>query len=137
MANDKATVTLYSGKTVTTNSSTVFVVYNDTSDDYTVYTGIKNAPSIDGTASAVESYAYCKSGKMATIMFVFVQNGSAIEDDSNSTLFLAKESVSNLIHDKDGRLLRVSGHRQRRGSDCQGRREPGQEPQRYVQELLR
>ena len=102
MANDKATVTLYSGKTVTTNSSTVFVVYNDTSDDYTVYTGIKNAPSIDGTASAVESYAYCKSGKMATIMFVFVQNGSAIEDDSNSTLFLAKESVSNLIHDKDG-----------------------------------
>ena len=102
MENDKATVTLYKGKTVTTNSSTVFVVYNDSSDDYTVYTGIKNAPSIDGTASNVESYAYCKSGKMATIMFVFVQDGSAIEDDSNSTLFLAKESVSNLIHDKDG-----------------------------------
>ena len=40
--------------------------------------------------------------KMATIMFVLVQDGSAIEDDSNSTLFLAKESVSNLIHDKDG-----------------------------------
>ena len=102
MENDKATVTLYKGKTVTTNSSTVFVVYNDSSDDYTVYTGIKNAPSIDGTASNVESYAYCKSGKMATIMFVFVQDGSAIEDDSNSTLFLAKDSVSNLIHDKDG-----------------------------------
>ena len=102
MQNDKATVTLYSGKTVTTNSSTVFVVYNDTSDDYTVYTGIKNAPSIDGSTTKVESYAYCKSGKMATIMFIFVQDGSAIEDDSNTTLFLAKESVSNLIHDKDG-----------------------------------
>ena len=104
MENDKATVTLYNGKTVTTNSSTVFVVYNDSSDDYTVYTGIKNAPSInkDTTKSNVESYAYCKSGKMATIMFVLVQDGSAIEDDSNSTLFLAKESVSNLIHDKDG-----------------------------------
>ena len=51
MENDKATVTLYSGKTVTTNSSTVFVVYNDTSDDYTVYTGIKNAPSIDGSTT--------------------------------------------------------------------------------------
>ena len=102
MENDKATVTLYSGKTVTTNSSTVFVVYNDTSDDYTVYTGIKNAPSIDGSTTKVESYAYCKSGKMATIMFIFVQDGSAIEDDSNTTLFLAKESVSNLIHDKDG-----------------------------------
>ena len=103
MANDKATVTLYDGKTVTTNSSTVFVVYNDTSDDYTVYTGIKNAPSISATSSAyVESYAYCKSGKMATIMFIFVQDGTIIEDDSNTTLFLAKESVSNLIHDKDG-----------------------------------
>ena len=104
MENDKATVTLYNGKTVTTNSSTVFVVYNDSSDDYTVYTGIKNAPSInkDTTKSNVESYAYCKSGKMATIMFIFVQDGSAIEDDSNTTLFLAKESVSNLIHDKDG-----------------------------------
>ena len=103
MANDKATVTLYDGKTVTTNSNTVFVVYNDTSDDYTVYTGIKNAPSITATSSAyVESYAYCKSGKMATIMFIFVQDGTIIEDDSNTTLFLAKESVSNLIHDKDG-----------------------------------
>ena len=103
MANDKATVTLYDGKTVTTNSNTVFVVYNDTSDDYTVYTGIKNAPSITATSSAyVESYAYCKSGKMATIMFIFVQDGTIIEDDSNTTLFLAKESVSNLIHDRDG-----------------------------------
>ena len=39
---------------------------------------------------------------MATIMFIFVQDGTIIEDDSNTTLFLAKESVSNLIHDKDG-----------------------------------
>ena len=39
---------------------------------------------------------------MATVMFIFVQDSSIIEDSSKDTLFLAKESVSNLIHDKDG-----------------------------------
>ena len=123
MTNDKAGVTLTSGtvytlsknssnvmvegttstKAVTTNSKTVFVVYDKSNDEYTAYTGIKNAPSITAAASKpVEVYAYCKSNNMATIMFLFVKDGTIIEDDNNSTLFLAKESVSNLIHDKDG-----------------------------------
>ncbi len=103
MKNDKAGITLTSGKTVTSNSSTVFVVYNNTEDDYSVYTGIKNAPTITAASGkGVEAVAYCKSGKMATVMFIFVQDGSVIEDSSKDTLFLAKESVSNLIHDKDG-----------------------------------
>ena len=103
MTNDKAGITLTHGTTVTSNSSTVFVVYDDSNDDYSVYTGIKNAPTISASSSAkVEAFAYCKSGKMATVMFIFVQDGSIIEDSSKDTLFLAKESVSNLIHDKDG-----------------------------------
>ena len=103
MTNDKAGITLTHGTTVTSNSSTVFVVYDDSNDDYSVYTGIKNAPTISASSSAkVEAFAYCKSGKMATVMFIFVQDGSIIEDSSKDPLFLAKESVSNLIHDKDG-----------------------------------
>ena len=103
MINDKAGITLTRGTTVTSNSSTVFVVYDDSNDDYSVYTGIKNAPTISASSSAkVEAFAYCKSGKMATVMFIFVQDSSIIEDSSKDTLFLAKESVSNLIHDKDG-----------------------------------
>ena len=103
MINDKAGITLTRGTTVTSNSSTVFVVYDDSNDDYSVYTGIKNAPTISASSSAkVEAFAYCKSGKMATVMFIFVQDSSIIEDSSKNTLFLAKESVSNLIHDKDG-----------------------------------
>ena len=35
-------------------------------------------------------------------MFIFPEKNVEIEDDSNSVLFLAGESVSNLIHDKDG-----------------------------------
>ena len=103
MKNDKAGITLTSGKTVTSNSNTVFVVYNVADSDYSVYTGIKNAPTIAATSSVkAEAYAYCKSGKMATIMFIFVQDSSIIEDDSKNTLYVAGESVSNLIHDKDG-----------------------------------
>jgi len=41
-------------------------------------------------------------GTTVTSMFIFVQDSSIIEDSSKDTLFLAKESVSNLIHDKDG-----------------------------------
>ena len=103
MTNGKASIGLTNEKAVTSNSKTVFVVYDDTNDDYNVYTGIKNAPTIKATADEkVEAFAYCKSGRMATVMFIFVQDNSIIEDSSKDTLFLAKESVSNLIHDKDG-----------------------------------
>ena len=83
----------------------MFVVYDRNDDEYTAYTGIKNAPSITAKAGSnekVAAYWYCKSGKMTTIMFIFPEKNVEIEDDSNSTLFLAGESVSNLIHDKDG-----------------------------------
>ncbi len=57
------------------------MVYDDSNDDYSVYTGIKNAPTISASSSAkVEAFAYCKSGKMATVMFIFVQDSSIIED---------------------------------------------------------
>ena len=52
MINDKAGITLTRGTTVTSNSSTVFVVYDDSNDDYSVYTGIKNAPTISASSSA-------------------------------------------------------------------------------------
>ena len=57
MINDKAGITLTRGTTVTSNSSTVFVVYDDSNDDYSVYTGIKNAPTISASSSAkVEAF---------------------------------------------------------------------------------
>ena len=110
LTNDKAgiatdTSDINSEANVTSNSKSVFVVYDRNDDEYTAYTGIKNAPSITAKAGSnekVAAYWYCKSGKMTTIMFIFPEKNVEIEDDSNSTLFLAGESVSNLIHDKDG-----------------------------------
>ena len=111
LTNDKAGIATDPADTknneanVTSNSKTVFVVYDVNDDDYTAYTGIKNAPSIKADAGkdkGVEAYWYCKSGKMTTVMFIFPEKNVEIEDESNSMLFLAGESVSNLIHDEDG-----------------------------------
>ena len=95
--------------TVNANSATVFVVADPGSDeDYTSYVGIKNAPSIDTTNASGDStkeadvYYYCKSGKMTTVMFILPGANVEVEDDSNNTIYLANESVSNLIHDRDG-----------------------------------
>ena len=92
------------------NSATVFVVADAGSDeDFTAYTGIKNAPSIDvsGATKSTEKagvYYYCKTtnSKMVTVMFILPGAAVEVEDDSNNTIFLATDSVSNLIHDEDG-----------------------------------
>ena len=87
---------------LTSNSKTVFVVYDAQEDEYTTYTGIKNAPTITPNTGDVEISYYCKSSNMATIVFIYVEKSADIHDDNNKGLFLAKESVSNLIHDADG-----------------------------------
>ena len=114
LKNDKAGISVDSAKVnnntgvVTANSATVFVVRdtNDT-DNYTAYTGIKNAPSIstkDATTNATKAgvYYYCKSGKMVTVMFIMPGANVNVEDESNNALFIANDSVSNLIHTNDG-----------------------------------
>ena len=104
LKNDKAGIAI-TGKTVTANSATVFVVADAKEDDeYTAYTGIKNAPSIktsDASKNAAGVYVYCKSGKMVTVMFVLPQSGVTVEDDNNKMIYFAEKSVSDLIHDED------------------------------------
>ncbi|WP_419500673.1 S-layer homology domain-containing protein [Dysosmobacter sp.] len=107
MENNKAGLKI-NGTTYTANSASVFVVADaGSTDDYTAYTGVKNAPSIDTTKAAkfsetVDTYAYCKSGKMITVMFVFPGKDVEINDATSNALFVANGSVSNLIHDNDG-----------------------------------
>ena len=109
LKNDKAGITISDGqktKTVTANSATVFVVADaKDNDEYTAYTGIKNAPSITAGDSkdnkAADVFVYCKSGKMVTVMFVLTGSEVSVEDDNNKMIFFAKKSVSDLIHDED------------------------------------
>ena len=115
MKNDKAGIVIetVSGKntTVTANSASVFVVADKLTDltvpasladidDWTSYTGIKNAPSVSG--GNVKVYYYCKSNSMVTVMFVVPASGATVEDDAKNSVFFANESVSDLIHDEDG-----------------------------------
>ena len=91
----------------TANSASQFVVRStDDTDEYTAYTGIKNAPSITAGPVAdkkdVDVYYYCKSGSMVTVMFIMTSANTVVEDDSSNNLFIANGSKSNLIHDNDG-----------------------------------
>ena len=107
MENNKAGLKI-NGMTYTANSASVFVVADaGSTDDFTAYTGVKNAPSINTTKAAklsetANTYAYCKSGKMITVMFVFPGKDVEINDATSNALFVANGSVSNLIHDNDG-----------------------------------
>ena len=114
MTNDKAGITVKKctindvkdTTTVTANSATQFVVADrskdGTFDDYTAYTGIKSAPSIDATSGKAGVYFYCKSGKMVTVMFVLPNDKCDVTDDGKDMIYLAQDSESDLYHDKDG-----------------------------------
>ena len=124
MKNDKAGIVVETGTPVTANSASVFVVADKLTsasiptdvtkadsvdstkttfadiDDWTSYTGIKNAPSVSG--GNVKVYYYCKSNSMVTVMFVVPASGATVEDDAKNSVFFAEKSVSDLIHDEDG-----------------------------------
>ena len=108
MTNGKATITVKNfgpNRTVSANSNTAFVVFYDDADDNTVYTGIKNAPTIKagyGENNDVAVYYFCKSAGMATVMFIAPDSAVNVEDATLKTLYLANESKSNLVHDADG-----------------------------------
>ena len=117
MKNDRASITITAdntnGKlnksTVTANSATVFVVRDTVdTDDYTAYTGIKNAPTIKTTGATDDAkkagvYLYCKSdnSKMVTVMFIIPGAKVDVSDESSDALYLSNKSISNLIHDSD------------------------------------
>ena len=114
MTNDKASITVEADTNkeslntskVTANSASQFVVADrskdGTFDDYTAYTGIKSAPSIDATSGKAGVYFYCKSGKMVTVMFVLPNDKCDVTDDGKDMIYLAQKSESDLYHDKDG-----------------------------------
>ena len=116
MTNDLAGITVESGKMVYANSASQFIIsdkkdyttpYSDI-DDWTAYTGIKNAPTVKSEYGTTPSYAnvdvyyYCKSGSMVTVMFIIPSQNATVIDGSKTTLYLSQKSRSDLIHDVDG-----------------------------------
>ena len=106
LKNDRAGILGLAKGTKTANSATQFVVRDPAdADNWTAYTGIKNAPTIAGSTVAgkgVDVAYYCKTGNMVTVMFVLTEAGVIVEDNSTNALFIAGPSASNLKHDPDG-----------------------------------
>ena len=90
----------------TTEWTTVFTGSDYTNlKDWTSYTGIKNAPSIDdgkGDDGRIHAYYFCKSGKMVTVMFIVPDSLATVEDEGKATLYVAKKSKVDLTHDESG-----------------------------------
>ena len=104
MENSKAQIAVAAGDTIYANSKTVFVVKNS-DGDYTVYTGIKNAPGIDANSHAVYAAYYCKTDAMATVMFIDASDPDVlITSNSTKAIYLAGESQSKLIIDKNTKV---------------------------------
>ena len=113
MTNDLAGISIDGTVKAYANSASQFVVsdkkdytsnYADI-DDWTAYTGIKNAPTITAANEAkksVDVYYYCKSGSMVTVMFIIPNTEATVIDGSKTSLYLSLKSKSDLIHDTDG-----------------------------------
>jgi len=113
MKNTRAAITTKTGTTVYGNSETVFVVAESDArgkTDYSVYKGIKNAPTImsdDPTTSpAVETKAvemvYTTSGSSDVVTFAFIDaTGAYVTNGKRDVVFLAAESATKMITDGD------------------------------------
>ena len=113
MTNDLAGISIDGTVKAYANSASQFVVSDKKDytsnyaniDDWTAYTGIKNAPTIKadtGATKSVDVYYYCKSGSMVTVMFIIPNTEATVIDGSKTSLYLSKASKSDLIHDTDG-----------------------------------
>ena len=84
-ADYKATATSFTLRDGTPVSKNCYDI-----DDFTAYTGIKNAPSVKvgttGTNDNVDAYWYCKSNSMVTVMFIMPQANAEVEDNTSKGL---------------------------------------------------
>ena len=104
MENSKASVKVADKDSIYANSKTVFVVKNN-DGDWNVYTGIKGAPDIKANGKDMYVAYYCKTATMATVMFIDASaNGVTITGNNSKTLYLAGESQSKKISDKDSKV---------------------------------
>ena len=104
MQNGNAKVFPGNGRTLYANSETVFVVAETkaTGTEYTSYTGIKNAPSIDPKATGVaEMVYYVRGNNLLGFVFVDATNCDVINGRNNITFLAGKEGMSKLKYDSD------------------------------------
>ena len=89
----------YDDHKVVGDNSTIIVARNDETESYRVYTGIRNAPTINKDKNGYTAYAYVKDG---VAKIVFVVEGVLTNDGKNVT-FIAQRSMSDGVTQSDGK----------------------------------
>lgn len=89
----------YDDHKVVGDNSTIIVARNDETESYRVYTGIRNAPTINKGEDGYTAYAYVKDG---VAKIVFVVEGVLTNDGKNVT-FIAQRSMSDGVTQSDGK----------------------------------
>ena len=80
------------------NSNTIFLVYDNTNEEYTVYTGIANVPTMNGAASV---YVNTKSSS-SVASIVYISAADTVVSDANKALvYIIAGSQSDPISDAD------------------------------------
>ena len=82
------------------NSSTIFLVYDNTNEEYAVYTGMANVPTMDGPATV---YVNTKNGTVGSVAsIVYISAADTVVSDANKGLvYIIAGSESALVNDAD------------------------------------
>ena len=81
------------------NSSTIFLVYDNTNEEYAVYTGMANVPTMEGTATV---YVNTKGGVGSVASIVYISAADTVVSDANKGLvYIIAGSESALVNDAD------------------------------------
>ena len=81
------------------NSSTIFLVYDNTNEEYAVYTGMANVPTMKGPATV---YVNTKGGVGSVASIVYISAADTVVSDANKGLvYIIAGSESALVNDAD------------------------------------
>ena len=79
------------------NSSTIFLVYDNTNEEYAVYTGMANVPTMEGAATV---YVNTKGGVGSVASIVYISAADTVVSDANKGLvYIIAGSESALVND--------------------------------------
>ena len=79
------------------NSSTIFLVYDNTNEEYAVYTGMANVPTMEGAATV---YVNTKGGVGSVASIVYISAEDTVVSDANKGLvYIIAGSESALVND--------------------------------------
>ena len=84
------------------NDETVFIIYDKKAEEYTIYTGVDNVPTITKAQSAYFNYDGETGTRMvAEYVYISVADSSAIDNSTGSLIYIVYDKDAKLNDEKD------------------------------------